>query len=99
MRNTLTFKKIYVNSNYRLPQSNSSSGFVIELPENMECPEGTRLYITEVSLPTTFKITEINFFEKIYAMIYDGSDTLLRCVILDLSNKIYFAQQLSFDII
>ena len=99
MMNTLTFKKVYVNSNYRLPQSNSSSDFIIELPENMECPEGTRLYITEVSLPTTFKTTEINFFEKFYAMIYDNTDTLLRCVILDLSNKIYFAQQLSFDIV
>ena len=32
-------------------------------------------------------------------MIYDNTDTLLRCVILDLSNKIYFAEQLSFDIV
>ena len=32
-------------------------------------------------------------------MIYDNTDILLRCVILDLSNKIYFAEQLSFDIV
>ena len=99
MMNTLTFKKVYVNLNYRLPQSNSSSDFIIELPENMECPEGTRLFITEVSLPTVWKTTEVGFFEKFYAMIYDNTDTLLRCVILDLSNKIYFAEQLSFDIV
>ena len=99
MMNTLTFKKVYVNSNYRLPQSNSSSDFIIELDQNFEAPEGTRLYITEVSLPTVWKTTEVGFFEKFYAMIYDNTDTLLRCVILDLSNRIYFAEQLSFDIV
>ena len=99
MLNKLTYKKVYVNSNYRLPQSNSSSDFVIELDQNFECPDGTRMYITEVSLPTVWKTTEVGFFEKFYAMIYDNTDTLLRCVILDLSNKIYFAEQLSFDIV
>ena len=99
MMNKLTYKKVYVNSNYRLPQSNSSSDFIIELDQNFECPDGTRMYITEVSLPTVWKTTEVGFFEKFYAMLYDGSDTLLRCVILDLSNKIYFAEQLSFDIV
>ena len=99
MMNKLTYKKVYVNSNYRLPQSNSSSDFVIELDTNFECPDGTRMYITEVSLPTVWKTTEVGFFEKFYAMLYDNTDTLLRCVILDLSNKIYFAEQLSFDIV
>ena len=99
MSNKLTYKKVYVNSNYRLPQSNSSSDFVIELDTNFECPEGTRMYITEVSLPTVWKTTEVGFFEKFYAMRYDNTDTLLRCVILDLSNKIYFAEQLSYDIV
>ena len=99
MMNKLTYKKVYVNSNYRLPQSNSSSDFNIELDQNFEVSDGTRLYITEVSLPATFKTTEVGFFEKFFAMIYDNTDTLLRCVILDLSNRIYFAEQLSFDIV
>ena len=46
-----------------------------------------------------WKTTEVGFFEKFYAMRYDNTDTLLRCVILDLSNKIYFAEQLSYDIV
>ena len=37
MSNKLTYKKLYVNSKFRLPQSRSSSDFVIELQENMEC--------------------------------------------------------------
>eukprot|EP00438_Fugacium_kawagutii_P022403 Skav209124 [mRNA] locus=scaffold682:45485:46357:- [translate_table: standard] len=97
--NQLTYKKVYVNSAYRLPQSNSSSDFVIELDQNFEVPDGSRLYVTEVSLPTVWKTTEVGFFEKFYAMVYDNTDTLLRCVIIDLSNKVYFAEQLSFDIV
>ena len=31
----LTYKKIFVDSKYRLPQSNSSSDFSIELNENI----------------------------------------------------------------
>ena len=38
------YKKVFVDSNYRLSQSRSSSDFVIELNENIEIPEGTRIY-------------------------------------------------------
>ena len=38
--NKLVYKKVYVNSKFRLPQSRSPSGFVIELQENMELPAG-----------------------------------------------------------
>ena len=39
MSNKLTYKKVYVNSKFRLPQSRSSSDFVVELQENMELPK------------------------------------------------------------
>ena len=48
MSNKLTYKKVFVDSQYRLPQSKSSSDFVIELKENFECPAGTKCWITEV---------------------------------------------------
>ena len=40
MSNKLVYKKVLVDSAFRWPQSRSSSDFVIELDENMECPEG-----------------------------------------------------------
>ena len=46
MSNKLTYKKVLVDSAFRLFQSRSSSDFIIELDQNMECPEGTRLHIT-----------------------------------------------------
>ena len=97
--NRLTYKKVYVDSQYRLPQSSSSSDFVIELPENFETPIGTKCWITEVSLPTTWKTTENGFFEYFYFMLYDNDDNLLRSSRIYLGNKVYFAEQLSFDIV
>ena len=97
MSNKLVYKKVLVDSAFRLPQSKSSSDFVIELDENMECPEGTRLHITEVSIPATFKTTEVGFFEYLYVMVFDNSDVFVKNFRVYLGNKIYFAEQLAFD--
>ena len=98
MSNKLTYKKVFVDSQYRLPQSKSSSDFVIELEQNFECPAGTKCWITEVSLPTTWKTTEIDFYEYLYVMIYDNSDTFVKNFRVYVGNKIYFASQLCFDL-
>ena len=74
----LTYKKIFVDSKYRLPQSNSSSDFSIELNDNMECPEGTRRHITDISLPASWKTTEVGFYEYLYVMIFDNSDVFVK---------------------
>jgi hypothetical protein len=97
MSNKLVYKKVLVDSAFRLPQSRSSSDFVTELDENMECPEGTRLHITEVSIPATFKTTEVGFFEYLYVMVFDNSDVFVKNFRVYLGNKIYFAEQLAFD--
>ena len=91
MSNKLTYKKVYVNSKFRLPQSRSSSDFVVELQENMELPQGSKMWITEVSLPTSFKTTEVNFYEYLYVMIYDNNDIFVKNFRIYLGNKIYFS--------
>ena len=78
MSNKLVYKKVYVNSKFRLPQSRSPSGFVIELQENMELPAGSKVWITEVSLPTSFKTTKVGFYEYLYVMIFDNTDTFVK---------------------
>ena len=98
MSNKLVYKKIFVDSKYRLPNSKSSSDFSIELNENMECPEGTRLHIVDISLPTSFKTTEVGFYEYMYVMIFDNTDTFVKNFRIYLGNKIYFSEQLCFDI-
>ena len=86
-----------MGSKYRLPQSASNSDFSIELNENMECPEGTRLHITDISLPASWKTTEVGFYEYTYVMIFDNSDVWVKNFKLYLGNRIYFAEQLAFD--
>ena len=94
----LTYKKIFVDSKYRLPQSNSSSDFSIELNENLELPEGTKMHAVDISLPAAFKTTEVGFYEYMYVMIYDNSDVFVKNFRIYLGNKIYFSEQLTFDI-
>jgi len=98
MSNKLVYKKVLVDSAFRLPQSRSSSDFIIELDENFEVPDGTRMHITEISIPATFKTTEVGFFEYLYVMVYDNSDVFVKNFRIYLGNKIYFAEQLAFDI-
>ena len=61
-------------------------------------PEGTRLHITDISIGATWKTTEVGFYEYLYVMIYDNTDTFVKNFRIYLGNKIYFAEQLSFDI-
>ena len=97
MSKKLVYKKIFIDSNYRLPQSKSSADFTIELNENMECPEGTKLHITDISIPAAWKSTEVNFYEYMYVMIFDNSDVFVKNFRIYLGNKIYFAEQIAFD--
>ena len=86
------------DSAYRLPQSRPSAGFIIELDENMEGPNGTKLFTTEVSIPAVWKTREVGFYEKFYFMLYKNGSRFGNSII-DLSNKIYFAEQLSLAIV
>ena len=95
--NKLVYKKIFIDSKYRTPQSRSSSDCSVELNENLETPEGARLYVTDISIPAVWKSTEVGFYEYIYVMVFNG-DTLVKNFRHYLGNKIYFAEQLAFDI-
>ena len=97
MSNKLVYKKIFIDSKYRNNQSKSSADFSIELNESLELPDDTRLYITDVSIPAVWKTTEVGFYEYLYVMVFDG-DTLVKNFRHYLGNRIYFAEQLCFDI-
>ena len=98
MSNKLVYKKIFIDSKYRNNQSKSSADFSIELNESLELPDDTRLYITDVSIPAVWKTTEVGFYEYVYVMVFDG-DTLIKNFRHYLGNKIYFAEQLCFDML
>ena len=49
----------------------------------LSVPEGTRLHVTDISIPAAFKkkkkkkTTEINFYEYVYVMVFDNSDVFV----------------------
>ena len=98
MSNKLTYKKIFIDSKYRNEQSKSLSDFSIELNENLELPDNTRLYITDISIPAVWKSTEVGFYEYLYVMVFN-SDILVKNFRVYLGNKIYFSEQLCFDMV
>ena len=57
-----------------------------------------RLYITDISIPAVWKSTEVGFYEYLYVMVFN-SDTLVKISRVYLGNKIYFSEQLCFDMV
>ena len=58
----LTYSKVFVDSGERLPQSNSSSDFIIELNENLETFPNTVMYVTDEVIPQSYYATPEGFF-------------------------------------
>ena len=54
----------------------------MELNENSETPEETKLYVTYISIPAVWKSTEVGFYEYIYVVVFNG-DTLVK------KNRVY----------
>ena len=56
------------------------------------------MHVVDISLPASWKTTEVGFYEYLYVMIFDNSDVFVKNFRIYLGNKIYFAEQLTFDI-
>ena len=96
----LTYSKVYVDSEQRLPSSNSSSDFIIELNEVLETMPNTVMYVTEEIIPQSYYTTPEGFYQYVYLILYNTSDlSIVRYVKVDLTNQVYFAAQLSGSIV
>ena len=60
----LKFKKIYIDSSYKV--SGTSSDFVIDLPETVQLEENTKCIIHEVSIPHSWFSIQEGFNDKLY---------------------------------
>ena len=45
----------------------------MELNENSETTEETKLYVTDISIPAVWKSTEVGFYEYIYVVVFNGN--------------------------
>ena len=60
----LIYNKVYVDSQRRLPQSDSSSDFVIQLNGNLETHPNTVLYAMDEAIPQSYYTTSEGFFSS-----------------------------------
>ena len=96
----LTYSKVYVDSEQRLPNSNSSSDFIIELHEFLETMPNPVMYVTEEIIPQSYYTTPEGFYQYFYLVLYNASDlSIVGYVKVDLTNQVYFAAQLSGSIV
>ena len=94
-----TYSKVFVDSNQRLAGSNSSSDFVIELNETLECFPNTVMYVIEEAIPASIFTTQKGFFENFYLILYNSDDTVNRYITVNLTDQIFFASRLSGAIV
>ena len=91
----LTYNKVYVDSQKRLPQSESSSDFIIQMNENLETHPNTVMYVMDEVIPQSYYTTPEGFYQFMYVIIYNSGDgSVQACLKIDLKNLVFFASQL-----
>ena len=63
---SLPCKQIYVDSQYKLPESLTSSSFKIELPFSITMPHNAILTVVEICIPHSWYSIEKNINDKLY---------------------------------
>ena len=91
----LTYNKVYVDSQKRLPQSESSSDFIIQMNENLETHPNTVMYVMDEVIPQSYYTTPEGFYQFVYVIVYNTSDGSVQAYLkIDLKIQVFFASQL-----
>ena len=91
----LTYNKVYVDSQKRLPQNESSSDFIMQMNEDLETHPNTVMYVMDEVIPQSYYTTPEGFYQFVYAIVYNSSDGSVQAYLkIDLKNQVFFASQL-----
>ena len=91
----LTYNKVYVDSQKRLPQSESSSDFIMQMNENLETHPNTVMYVMDEVIPQSYYTTPEGFCQFMYVIICNTSGGSVQAYLkIDLKNQVFFASQL-----
>ena len=84
----LTYNKFYLDSQKRLPQSESSSDFIIQMNENLETHPNTVMYVMDEVIPQSYYTTPKGFYQFVYVIVYNTSDGSVQAYLkIDLKTK------------
>ena len=75
MPSSLKYKKIYVDSKFRSPGSESSSDFKFELPETLTFAENTVFYLDDICIPHSWDTVIENINDRLYFKLYNRATT------------------------
>lgn len=67
----LPIKKIYIDSQYKTPGSESDSNFNINLPQSLTFPDNTVFYIDDVSIPHSWYVIEEGVNDRLFIHTVD----------------------------
>jgi len=70
MPSSIQYKKIYIDSKFRSPDSTSSSDFKYELPETMSFKEDTVVYLDDICIPHSWESVLKDINDKLYFKVY-----------------------------
>jgi len=70
---SLPIKKLYIDSRYRTPDSNSTSSFKFQITRNIQLPKNTVFYLEDICIPNTWLTVETNINDKLYIKLPDGT--------------------------
>ena len=86
---SLPCKKIYVESQYKLPESLTSSSFKIELPFSVTMPHNAIFTVDEICIPHAWYSIEKDINDKLYIYEMDMNTRQRASVIVQLPTGNY----------
>ena len=72
---SLPIKQIYVDSQFKLPESLTSSSFKVELPYSITMPHNASFTVDEICIPHSWYSIESNINDQLYLYAYNYGTT------------------------
>jgi hypothetical protein len=71
---SLKYRKIYIDTRFKNPESNSNSDFIYELDSSITCPPGTIFYMSSISIPHSWTTIEPSLNSRLYFFTFDKNN-------------------------
>jgi len=96
MSSSLKFKKVYIDTKFMTPDSNSTSDFKIELPETIYFDNNSSVfYIDDICLPHSWYTVEENLNNKLYLHMQKENPVQRWSIIVSLTANNYTGASLA----
>ena len=96
---SLKYRKIYIDTRFKNPESVSNSDFVFELDSSINCPPGSIFYMSSISVPHSWTTIEPSLNSRLYFFTFDKNNPASnRSYIVFLTDGNYIGADLATEI-